>query len=71
MMCAFFAWGKMVALKRWGIVKSFVVVNIKKVILGLFYLNKNVTFFIFSIAKSNIYFYNRKGVILYWKNKSK
>ncbi|SLJ98566.1 hypothetical protein SAMN05880553_1085 [Bacillus toyonensis] len=36
--------------------------NIKKVILRLFYLNKNVTFFIFSIAKSNIYFYNRKGV---------
>ncbi|KXY69709.1 hypothetical protein AT258_27030 [Bacillus wiedmannii] len=57
----FFAWGKMVVLKRWGIVKRFVVANIKKVIFGLFYI-KNVTFFIFSIAKSNIYFYNRKGV---------
>ncbi|EDT20562.1 hypothetical protein BAM_1801 [Bacillus anthracis str. A0465] len=35
--------------------------NIEKVTLCLLNI-KNVTFFIFSIAKSSIYFYNRKGV---------
>lgn len=62
MMCAFFGEKNGSPSKVKIIVKNLIVANIKKVILRLFYLNKNVTFFIFSIAKSNIYFYNRKGV---------
>ncbi|PDZ50792.1 hypothetical protein CON07_14190 [Bacillus sp. AFS094611] len=69
MMCAFFI-KKCKCLKGEDNSKKFFCGKYKKSYSWMV-LYKNVTFFIFSIAKSNIYFYNRKGVILYWKNKSK